>query len=304
MGRTKIEWTATYHPDGTVTPGYTFNPWIGCQKIGDGCKFCYAERDFARKPRWTNCWGPPETSERKRTSEANWHKPLAWNRQAQADGIHAKVFCASLCDVFEDNPQVAVWRTELFEDIIYETPWLQWLILTKRPQRMFEFFYDRLEMLRKNIWLGVSVENQAAAGERREYLRRCPAAVKFVSYEPALGPVDWTGWEFVDWIISGGESGPKARPSHPDWHRRTRDWCQKHKIAYFFKQWGEWWPVREAKGYDVMNDLETAHRPVTELAAGSPPMAGRVAELRRIGKRAAGRLLDGRTWDEMPEIGE
>jgi len=91
-----------------------------------------------------------------------------------------------------------------------------------------------------NVWLGVSVEDQKRADERREHLEQTPAAIKIVSYEPALGPVDWSLWAFVHQIISGGESGVGALPSHPDWHRATRDYCANYSIAYFFKQHGEW----------------------------------------------------------------
>ena len=155
-----------------------------------------------------------------------------------------------------------------------------------------------------NLWLGVSVENQAAADERREQLERCPAAVKYVSYEPALGPVDWTGWEFVSQIISGGESGPGARPSHPDWHRATRDFCQKHGIAYFFKAWGAWVPFGQRQDHAAISKhaskcwLDIWGQPChpTYSAMMHEPLA-----LFRVGKKRAGRLLDGRTWDKIPK---
>lgn len=143
-----------------------------------------------------------------------------------------------------------------------------------------------------NVWLGVSVENQATADGRREYLRQCPATVKFVSYEPALGPVDWTGWKFVDQIISGGESGPSARPSHPDWHRATRDFCQANGIAYFFKQWGAWMPVGQ---WDA-----TCSEKIAIADSGHVFHWPDDSDSLRVGKRAAGRLLDKRTWDEIP----
>lgn len=135
-----------------------------------------------------------------------------------------------------------------------------------------------------NVWLGVSVEDQPRADERREDFRATPAAVKFVSYEPALGPVDWTGWDFVNQIISGGESGPRARPNHPDWHRATRDFCAPRGIAYFFKQWGEW-------------------APAPEIIEASGPSFHRYDDgtwLQRVGKKAADRLLDGVQHDGVP----
>jgi len=158
------------------------------------------------------------------------------------------------------------------------------------------------------VWLGVSVENQAAADERREYLEQCPAAVKFVSYEPALGPVDWTGWEFVSQIISGGESGPGARPSHPDWHRATRDFCWENDIAYFFKQWGAWreclrsqetgWKYRlndDHKTLLFMDDGRVIDYTTRTQIHGMGYLA-----MERVGKKAAGHLLDGREWQEFP----
>jgi protein gp37 len=130
-----------------------------------------------------------------------------------------------------------------------------------------------------NIWWGVSVENQEWADKRREDFRAVPSRIKVVSYEPALGPVDWTGWEFVDQIIGGGESGPRARPMHPDWQRTTRDFCAENGIAYFFKQWGEHAWVERLEG-----------DPSTLTAY-------------RAGKKAAGRLLDGVEHNGVPAHG-
>lgn len=157
-----------------------------------------------------------------------------------------------------------------------------------------------------NVWLGTSVEDQERADERREHLRNTPAAVRFVSYEPALGPVDWSGWEFVDQIISGGESGPGSRPSHPSCHRNTRDFCVEHGIAFFFKQWGEWAPytgrgippnsVRYMYPGGRVSDHYTAAEHARKQLHGCVSM-------HRVGKKAAGRLLDGREWSEFPERG-
>lgn len=145
-----------------------------------------------------------------------------------------------------------------------------------------------------NVWLGVSVEDQTRADERREDFANTPAAVKFVSYEPALGPVDWSGWEFVDQIISGGESGPKARPSHPDWHRASRDFCAANGIAYFFKQWGEW----VGGTYDGQTVGDYVTFPDWGKVAAHDWSNGLFSA--RIGKARAGRLLDGREHSEFP----
>ena len=141
MGETKIEWVATRNADGTVTPGYSWNPWIGCTRVSPGCVHCYAE-SFARRFGKAE-WGP--TAKRVRTSAANWKKPLLWNRQAEKKGVRLKVFCASLADVFEDHPSLAAPRTRLFE-VIAETrtyeedpAGLDWLLLTKRPENILRF---------------------------------------------------------------------------------------------------------------------------------------------------------------------
>jgi protein gp37 len=257
MGVTRIEWTATYHPDGSVTPGYTFNPWIGCQKVSAGCQFCYAERDFTRKPRWANTWGPPATSERIRTSAANWHQPIVWNEQAERGDWRTKVFCASLGDVFEDHPHLQAWRDDLWA-LIDQTPRLDWLLLTKRVEHVLAMVPGRwFPDFPSNVWIGTSVENQAAADERIPALLSIPAPVRFVSAEPLLGAVDLTdmsagGYHFnalrvdseivgirrrhLDWVIIGCESGPQRRPMQLDWARDLVHRCQAAGVAAFVKQ--------------------------------------------------------------------
>ena len=133
------------------------------------------------------------------------------------------------------------------------------------------------------VWIGTSVENQEWADKRQEALRCIPAVIRFVSYEPALGPVNWSGWEFLDWLISGGESGPRARPSHPEWHRAARDFAAAHRIAYLMKQWGEWASATGLPG----------HLPIGHVFDDGYQMI-------RLGKKAAGRLLDGVQHDGVP----
>ncbi len=270
MGKdSKIEWT-----------DHTFNPWVGCQKVSQGCANCYAERDMTRKPRWANTWGPPETSERLRTK--TWRGPVQWNKQAEAEGNPQKVFCGSLCDVFENNPQVGHWRIELFEDVIHNTPWLQWLILTKRPERALEFFENRPELLTANVWMGTSIENQDTHYERIGELCNIEAPRVWLSLEPLLGPVQLDlAYYPVAWVIVGGESGPNARPMHPDWIRSIKDQCQEADIPFFFKQWGEYAPT----------NVDPAP---TRFADGQ----GMV----RVGRKQAGHLLDGKEWHEFPEV--
>lgn len=185
------------------------------------------------------------------------------------------------------------------------------LILTKRADRMARLFSAdgwitmalALPQYR-HIRLGVTVENQATADGRRDAFRQCPAAVKFVSYGPALGLVDWDGWEFVDQIISEGESGRDARPSHPDWHRGARDWChgQRPKKAYFMKQWGRYKEIQfDKRGKDDVL-VSPTHGVVDHLPNPweHPEEFKHTVAMSPVGKKAAGRILDGRTWDEMP----
>ena len=264
MAETKIEWTATRNADGTVTPGFSFNPWLGCTKVSQGCVHCYAE-SFARRYGKAE-WGP--TAQRVRTSPANWRKPLAWNAKAKKEGRRYKVFCASLADVFEDNPQVAPWRYELF-DMILATKHLDWLLLTKRPENIKPAL-QAMQVLKRdnvwdhlwlkgwfpNVWIGTSVESQEMADKRIPVLLSIPAPVRFLSCEPLLGPLDLTPWlgeqewhetspgvrsrqgPLVDWVIVGGESGPKARPMHPAWAQSLRDQCLTAGVPFFMKQMG------------------------------------------------------------------
>lgn len=226
----------------------TFNPWIGCFKVSPGCKFCYAETFMTRKGKWANTWGPPGTTERIKTSAANWAKPLQWQRQAAKDNKRIKVFCASLADIFEDNPQLYDWRIQLFS-LISETPNLDWQILTKRPDVASEFFKKRPHLLMPNIWLGTSVENQEQADKRIPELLSVPASVRFLSIEPLLGGIDlnhlfwYDGIGFrldnsIDWVIIGGESGPDARPFYLGWARDLIQQCQAAKVPVFMKQLG------------------------------------------------------------------
>lgn len=221
MENSKIEWT-----------DHTFNPWIGCKKVSLGCQYCYAEA-MSNRYGWA-AWG---NGTRKRTSEANWRKPFAWNRKAQQEGQRKRVFCASLADVFEDNDQIIDWRLDLFE-IIAKTPWLDWLLLTKRPEVAARFFRRRDDLLFDNVWMGASVENQQAV-ERAHKLHAIDARILFYSCEPLLEAVDLDLTYYpTDWVIVGGESGPGCRPFNPDWARSIRDECAVAGIPFFMKQLG------------------------------------------------------------------
>lgn len=273
----KIEWC-----------DHTFNPWVGCTKVSPGCKHCYAETMMAK--RWGKVeWGPQ--GQRVRTSEANWRKPLAWDKAAAEAGRRARVFCGSLCDVFEmkDDQKADLyhWRMDLL-DLVWKTPNLDWLLLTKRPQ-----FAPGWAAFERNVWLGTSVENQAAADERVPALLRPRPAVAFLSVEPLLGPVDLSPWlERIDWVIVGGESGHGARPMHPDWVRALRDQCVAAGVPFFFKQWGAWREVRTV----LQDEVEKYGKATQAWDDGSLFF--------RFGKKRAGRVLDGRTWDEFPVVDE
>jgi protein gp37 len=210
----KIEWT-----------DHTFNPWIGCQKVSPGCDRCYAEAMMDHRYHRVE-WGPH--GERKRTSVANWRKPRQWARAANR--TRPRVFCASLADVF-DNQVPSEWRSDLF-DLIAATPELDWLLLTKRPENLVRMFpTGRWE----NIWIGTTCEDQHHFDKRYPLIREIRVPVHFVSYEPAIGPLNYL-WGKPEWVICGGESGPGARTMDPDWARAVRDQCAKSSIAFFMKQ--------------------------------------------------------------------
>ena len=229
--QTKIEWADD-----------TFNPWIGCTKISDACDFCYAED-------WSKRYGRAQWGHhpRQRTSATTWAQPLKWNREARESGKPRFVFCASLADVF-DNQVPDVWRADLWS-LIRECDSLTWLLLTKRPQNIAKMLPADWGIGWKHVWLGTTVEHQEAADRNIPALLSVPAEKRFLSCEPLLGPIDLEhignalfdrkaairrcmngpaamNWDQadayiahpeIDWVIAGGESGPNARPSHPDW---------------------------------------------------------------------------------------
>jgi protein gp37 len=261
MGQqTKIEWT-----------DHTFNPWRGCTKISPGCTNCYAEKLSHRNPRVLGEWGPNGT--RVVASESMWRQPIKWNADAEAAGERRRVFCASLADVFEDRDELEAPRSRLWQ-LMRWTPHLDWLLLTKRPEVAREWI--NFLPLPRNAWLGVSVEDQQRADERIPELLKIPASVRFLSVEPLLGPVDLGPWmrtqaahacehfrpstsapKFckcgageqyhadplfdrtgIDWVIIGGESGPKARPCYIPHIRSLRAQCRAFDVATFIKQLG------------------------------------------------------------------
>lgn len=287
---TKIEWV-----------DHTFNPWIGCTRISDACDNCYAASMSHRRG-----WARFETgAPRKRTTADNWKKPLLWNKKAAAAGGRRKVFGPSLGDPF-DAEVSDDWRADYLK-VIDATPWLDYILLTKRPQIAVKFFTGR--KVPDNLWPGVTAENQKMLELRAPIICSIEAKVHVLSAEPLLGPLratDFlgTGRRSLSWVIAGGESGPKARPSHPDWFRSLRDQCQAAGVPFFFKQWGEFEPQHSNRAWKRV----PAHRWVSS----SGPVISRdderavfeldpdAALMMRRGKKNAGALLDGRAWREFP----
>lgn len=280
MGETKIEWTDK-----------VWNPVTGCTKVSKGCANCYAERIFHR-PYPGREFTDVRVHNERLSFPASWRKPC-------------RVFVNSMSDLFHEG--VGQHFVRLVFEVMINNPRHTYQVLTKRPKHMHwllgnaDWWAGTESGARSHIWLGVSVEDQKTADERIPPLLQTPAAVRFVSYEPALGPVDVNKYLLparleghqacrgVHWVIAGGESGSKARPSHPDWFRSVRDQCQAADVPFFFKQWGEYAPI---PGNDP------------EIAFG-PRIGGMFIDFEwmgRYGKRRAGRLLDGREWNEFPEV--
>ncbi|OCB15110.1 DUF5131 family protein [Mycobacterium intracellulare] len=291
---TGIEWTDA-----------TWNPVTGCDKVSAGCDHCYAEtiaHRFDGTRQFPNGFRVTLRPER-------LGQPLRWRRPR-------RIFVNSMSDLFHDQvPDDYIAQVFAVMTVARQHTFQ---ILTKRHARMrslvgrglldlvdheaasMGFKVDRWPL--PNVWLGVSAENQQWADIRIPALLDTPAAVRFVSAEPLLGPIDlhtdpieagspfWAG--HLDWVIVGGESGPGARPMHPDWARSLRDQCVAADIPFLFKQWGEW-ASGNHRDPTLDGQVSIPYRP-------NCPDPYPLGWVRRIGKKAAGRELDGRTWDEYP----
>lgn len=296
----------------------TFNPWMGCTKVSPACQHCYAERDMDHRYGQVT-WGP--NGSRVKTAEANWRKPLRWNREAASSGSRLYVFCASLADVFEDwkgpivnaaghtlyrmpdGQYVSLESGQFFLDsreaatmddlrrdlfaLIDATPNLDWLLLTKRPENVERMWFGHTSTgfrpcHRSNVILGTSIENQEWTDKRLPLLHAAKRSGlvgrTFVSAEPLVGPImlhgeqdgkvfRHLGGDGIDWVITGGESGPNARACNPEWFRSLRDQAEAAGVPFHFKQWGE---------FDVNEN--------------------------RVGVKVAGRVLDGQTHDGLPRV--
>lgn len=336
--KTGIEWTDA-----------TWNPVTGCAKVSQGCKHCYAEREWPRMTRLVPAYAGRDFTD-VRTHEDRLDQPLRWKKPR-------KVFVNSMSDLFHSDVP------DEFIDKVFITmalcPQHTFQVLTKRADRMQEYvtrlnggrLRNRLIMVDapnstlawplQNVWLGVSVEDQDAADERIPLLLDTPAAVRWISAEPLLGPIRLSGLfglitddedvridalngTFVtsrhqeeptplgarlDWVVVGGESGPKARPMSIKWARSLRDQCAEAGVPFLFKQWGEWAPAAvrqsETPGQFAYGDYE--HEPGHFVHTDRYPRAftsfGARAIVERVGKKTAGRLLDGVKHDGYPEGG-
>ena len=297
MNKTSIQWT-----------DLTWNVVTGCTKVSQGCAHCYAETIAER------FWGERKFSDVHIHPE-RLEQPLHWRKPS-------RIFVNSMSDLFhEDIPITFIAQIFAVMTIAKEHTFQ---ILTKRPERMLKIlgnlsFDNELEAWQEllchdrgycpqefdwplpNVWLGTSIEDQKTADERTPLLLQTPAAVRFVSAEPLLGEIELQGWDGIlqrnyldhgfkgdrrsrgplDWVICGGESGPGARPMHPDWARSLRDQCQEAGVAYFFKQWGEY--IEAGRQVDLEGNWITTS-----------------TVMQRVGKKAAGRLLDGLEWSGFP----
>ena len=325
----KIEWTDA-----------SWNPVTGCTKVSDGCKHCYAERNWARlaAPR-----SKPNIYTGRDFTDVRCHPekldiPLRWTKPR-------RIFVNSMSDLFHESVP------DSFIDKVFAVMALAdhhiFQILTKRPERMLawsrrehsrtapveamaELYVDHPEMAERwpfdserarklgmnpwpppNVWLGISCEDQATADERIPLLLQTPAAVHWVSLEPLIGPINLETWLLssygmadkankINWVIAGGESGPRARPSHPVWFRSLRDQCQTAGVPYFFKQWGQWAPHPHPPKPGHYTGAGIFLRIDGKLGEQGDWWGGTAHAMDKVGKKSAGRTLDGRTWDEYP----
>jgi len=305
----KIEWTDE-----------TWNPVTGCAKVSPGCRNCYAERMSARLEAMGN-W-KYRNGFRLTVHTGALEEPLRWRKPR-------RVFVCSMSDLFHKD--VGVGFLERVFHVMQSCPEHTFQVLTKRPERAAEL--AGVLPWPENVWVGTSVEDEARRF-RIEQLARIPARVRFLSCEPLLGPLElrepWLSW--LSWVIVGGESGPGARPMHPDWPRKLRDDCVDAGVPFFFKQWGRCAPWLDparftyggaeraphvwvdgdtgANGRCWIYDDDGSWQNYTKdprAAFDVEPLGdrgpGRIAVMAPVGKKAAGRKLDGRTWDQFPELG-
>lgn len=312
--------------DESINPIRTKSGGWHCVKQSTGCLHCYAEKINKRFGDKLAFYDLPNRKVKLILNQKALEKPLHWKRPK-------KIFVQDMSDLFLDD--VPFEFIDRVLEVIIRNHRHKFMVLTKRPKRMREYFhglientegtyrrvtksvinYDRchgafLRLRRKqtinNLWLGVTTENQEMADKRIPTLLQIPAAKRFVSVEPMLGQIQLYGklighlnaypagggWftksNKLDWVICGGENGPGARPMHPDWVRSIRDQCVEASIPFFFKQWGEWKPTENMEIENYKSLREGQMRVMKN------------AVVYQTGKKAAGRKLDGKIWDQMP----
>lgn len=242
MSLTTIQWTQRRRPNGTWMPGYTLNPWWGCERVSPACDSCYAEA-WAKRTGYA-VWG----ARAPRRFLQPWVKALAWNRAAERAGENHLVFCSSMADIFEHHPDPATMqemdrsRGRLWE-LIEETRSLTYLLLTKRPQNIRRMRPERWRRIwPPNVWLGFTAEDEQHFKRRWPAVRDEQAKIRFCSFEPALGPLHLFSLRgdlvVPDWVIIGGESGPRARALPIPRVRNTVEFCRDIGAAPFVKQLG------------------------------------------------------------------
>lgn len=231
-GKTKISWT-----------DHTFNPWMGCTKVSEGCKHCYA-RDLAKNRMGLDLWG--DDKERKVT-KTTWGNVRKWNREAEKAREIRRVFIGSMMDVFEGRVELEFTRKRMFE-LIKECQSLVFQLLTKRSWNIRRMLPEDWGEGWSNVWIGVTVEDQYN-DYRVEHLKEIPCVCRFVSYEPAIGPLN-LGLEGIHWVIYGGESGKDHRVENLDWARNMMKQCKEANVPFFFKQVAGTGPAETRKKLD------------------------------------------------------
>lgn len=336
---TKIEWTWTKTPDGTVVPGYTFNAWRGCAKVSPGCDNCYAEANGKRNPAVLGEWGPD--APRVIASEAYWRKPLKWNKEAELAGTRPRVFSLSLGDVFEDRPDLVAPRARLF-NLFVRTPQLDWLLLTKRPVNITRLLPAGVPKLPFNVWMGTSIESDPYIDRGYALLgHAAEATIRFISAEPLLGPLTK-----LRELLMFGNRPAQCRCGHG--HGFTRcpntggvaQTCHLCDCKHFRRVNGIHWVIVGGESDSSARPMDPAWaRQIRDVcvecgvgfffkqwgtwgpdsqffhplegkdqcAATVPGLPNKIplqmvgkTMMAKVGKGPAGNVLDGRRWDESP----
>jgi protein gp37 len=293
---------------------HTLNWWWGCNRVSEGCAHCYAEVLAKLFSKGRCVWGKHGVRWIRENAKRDARKILA---RAATATERQRVFVNSMSDTFEDHPGLVAARYDAF-GFMEAHDEVDWLLLTKRPENIRRLSPSLwLENWPAHIWIGTTVENQQCADHRVPELLSIPAKVRFLSCEPLLEGVDISAYlpnyvgdfpqrmDGIHWVICGGESGARARPMHPNWAARLRDQCQEAGVPFHFKQWGEYAPGASDwgdHGAEFLPQEEDVADRMGERKFSAPAEIGD-QEFLKVGKHIAGRLLDGREWNEFPKAG-